>query len=83
MTLLNQKGKSLINFILSIPPLPFNCNNFKILFSSLDKRRDQNENPVVRLKIKNHENATEEIEYCFLMEENTKYINQIRARGVA
>ena len=81
MTLLKQKGKNIINFILSIPPLPFKCNNFKILFSSLDKRRDQNENPVVRLKIKNHENATEEIEYSFLMEENTKYINQIRVRN--
>jgi Family of unknown function (DUF6011) len=66
---------------LSIPPLPFKCSNFKILFSSLDKRRSQNENPVVRLKIKNHENATEEIEYSFLMEENTKYINQIRVRN--
>ena len=81
MTQLQQKGKSFINFILSIPPLPFKCNNFKILFSSLDKRRGQNENPVVRLKIKNHENATEEIEYSFLMEENTKYINQIRVRN--
>lgn len=81
MTLLKQKGKGLINFILSIPPLPFKCSNFKILFSTLDKRRSQNENPVVRLKIKNHENATEEIEYSFLMEENTKYINQIRVRN--
>jgi hypothetical protein len=81
MTLLKEKEKSFINFILSIPPLPFKCSNFKILFSSLDKRRGQNENPVVRLKIKNHENATEEIEYSFLMEENTKYINQIRVRN--
>lgn len=81
MKLLKDKGKNIINFILSIPPLPFKCNNFKILFSSLDKRRNQNENPVVRLKIKNHENATEEIEYSFLMEENTKYINQIRVRN--
>lgn len=81
MKLLKDKGKNIINFILSIPPLPFKCDNFKILFSSLDKRRNQNENPVVRLKIKNHENATEEIEYSFLMEENTKYINQIRVRN--
>lgn len=81
MTLLKQKGKSLINFILSLPPLPFKCNNFKILFSVLDKRRSENENPVIRLKIKNHDNVSEEIEYGFLMEENTKYINQIRVRN--
>ena len=81
MTLLKEKGKSLVNFILSIPPLPFKCSNFKILFSTLDKIRSQNENPVIRLKIKNHENKTEEIEYSFLMEENTKYINQIRVRN--
>jgi hypothetical protein len=73
-----EKGRDFVNFIFTLPSLPFRCPNFKILFNILDKNIIENNNPLVRIKIKNFENKNEDIEYGFLIEDNTKYINQIR-----
>lgn len=78
--LLKDKGRKIINLILSLPPLPFQSNQFKILFSTLDKIRieGKNENPVIRLNIKNIDGNLEEIEFHFVAIDGIKYINQIK-----
>src|SRR5690606_13704005 len=49
-------------------------DNFKILFSTLDKLRlNNNENPTITLKSKNGD-----VEFTFVMVDKTKYLNQIR-----
>ncbi|MEC5156179.1 DUF6011 domain-containing protein [Chryseobacterium sp. MP_3.2] len=80
MRTLQKNGKPIIDFILSLPSTPFKCENFKLLFSSLD-RQINNENPIVRLKLKNIKGKTEEIEYCFIIENGTKYKNQVRIKN--
>lgn len=80
MRTLQKNGKPIIDFILSLPSTPFKCENFKLLFSSLDRQLN-NENPIVRLKLKNIKGKTEEIEYCFIVENGTKYKNQVRIRN--
>ncbi|MFY7665177.1 DUF6011 domain-containing protein [Flavobacterium sp.] len=79
--LLNDKGKVMIDFILSLPSLPFKCDNFKILFSTLDRIKfgGSIENPIIRLKIPNEKGLNDEVEFSFFAIDGKKYINQIIA----
>ncbi|MEJ8599084.1 hypothetical protein JSO62_10380 [Riemerella anatipestifer] len=84
-TLLKSKGKKIIDFLLSLPPLPFNSDNFKILFSALDRIKNNGliDNPMIRLKIKNEENINEDIEISFLSIDRVQYINQISIKNIS
>lgn len=83
INLLKKHGKPFISFLLSLPELPFKCDRFKLLFSTLDKRKDTNENAIIRLKVNSPipNDAEHNIEFSFFVEDNTKYINQIRVRN--
>lgn len=78
-TLLKEKGKKMVDFVLSLPSLPFKSEQFQILFSKLDKIRleGKNENPIIRLKIPNEKGTEDEIEFSFYAIDGKKYINQI------
>ncbi|AZI54305.1 hypothetical protein EIB75_03080 [Epilithonimonas vandammei] len=80
--LLKSKGKVMIDFILSLPTLPFQCENYKLLFSILDNIRSKqiNQNPIIRLKLKNQDGKEEEIEFSFYSVDNSIYKNQIRIK---
>ena len=80
--LLKSKGKVMIDFILSLPTLPFKCENYKLLFSILDNIRSKqiNQNPIIRLKLKNQDGKEEEIEFSFYSVDNSIYKNQIRIK---
>jgi hypothetical protein len=73
--LLKEKGKRMIDYILTLPELPFKTDQFKILFSTLDKIRTQgkNDNPILRLNISNEKNQMEEIEFSFYSIDGIKY----------
>ena len=72
----------MIDFILSLPTLPFKCENYKLLFSILDNIRSKqiNQNPIIRLKLKNQDGKEEEIEFSFYSVDNSIYKNQIRIK---
>lgn len=80
--LLQSKGKVMIDFILSLPTLPFKCENYKLLFSTLDSIRSKriNQNPIIRLKLKNQDGKEEEIEFSFYSIDNSIHKNQIRVK---
>lgn len=77
--LLKEKGKKMIDYILSLPSLPIKTDQFKILFSTLDKIRidGKNDNPIIRLNIPNEEGTDDEVEFSFYSIDGKKYINQI------
>jgi hypothetical protein len=81
--LLKEKGRRMIDYILTLPELPFKTDQFKILFSTLDKIRTagKNDNPIVRLNIDNENGDNEEIEFSFYAVDGTKYINQINVKN--
>lgn len=82
MDILEKYGLDLVKYILTLPELPFHCDNFKILFTSLDKSlADNNGNPVVKLKIKNHRNLEEEVSYSFYTVDGNIYRNVIRIQN--
>lgn len=83
-TLLKNHGKKMIDFLLSLPTLPFKSQNFKILFSTLDKIKEKgiNKNPIIRLKVKNENNDFDEVEFSFYSIDRTDYINQIAIKNI-
>ena len=81
MEALKKYGKDKINLLFSLPELPFKSDNFKRLFSTLDKRKNQNENQIVRLQIKNHKDEFEVYEVSFVVQDSLKKINEIRIRN--
>ncbi len=74
----------MINFILTLPSLPFENKDFNILFSTLDKIRINggNENPTIRLSVPNEEGLNDEVEFYFYVIEGKKYINQIMVKNI-
>ena len=76
--LLERDGRAIINFLLSLPSLPFRSDNYITLFSKLDNLKNNgNENPVIRLIIETV-NGMEKIEFSYYSENQTFYKNRIR-----
>lgn len=76
METLKKYGREMVGFILSLPELPFKCDNFKKIFSVLDKAKiDGNQNPSVTLKFKNSKNENKEISFSFFVEQGKSYAN--------
>lgn len=67
------------NAQLGLPSLPFECKQFKVMFSSLNKQLFKNENPIIRLNLKNKNG----IEYSLYVSDGTKYVNQIIVQNVS
>lgn len=81
MEALKKYGKDIISFVLSLPEQPFRSDNFKLLFNVLDKRKNEIDNPVYKLNIKNENNQQEEIEFSFFERDSTRFTNKIKIRN--
>ena len=79
---LEKYGKSKIDFILSLPTLPFKADRFKVLFAKLDKMKGSINMPTLRFKIKNVENIEEDIEVEFFVQDGNAYKNQLRVKNM-
>jgi hypothetical protein len=65
MTALEIHGPRLLSFALTLPPLPFKAVDPVQVFSELDKRRNKQEFPILRIAYKNVKNQTEKIQISY------------------
>lgn len=68
MAALNKYGSKTLSFVISLPPLPFKVVNATQIFSELDKRRNKQEFPILRITFKNDKNQTEKIQISYFAE---------------
>lgn len=80
---LEKYGKAQVDFILSLPTLPFKTERFNVLFSKLDKMRYNIELPSLRFTIKDTSNNDQNIEVEFLVQNGNVYKNQLRVRNTS
>lgn len=78
---LKKFGKSYIDFILSLPTLPFKTDRFKVLFNKMDKMKENIALPTLRFSIKNVHGFDENIELEFLVQDGNIYKNQLRVKN--
>lgn len=80
MKTLEKYGREVIGFLLSLPELPFKCENFKTIFSVLDKAKSEGtQAPSITLNFKNSkDNTQEEISFSFLIENRNSYVNVMK-----
>lgn len=76
LKVLQKYGESMINFTLSLPELQSKADNVKLLFSTLDKRKNHKENPIIRLKYKNNDQI-EDIELSFTITNDKRETDKI------
>lgn len=70
MTALDKYGGKTLTFIMSLPPLPFKAVNATQIFSELDKRRNKQDFPILRITFKNSKNKTEKIQISYYAEKS-------------
>lgn len=72
MSALEKYGGKTLNFIISLPPLPFKAVNATQIFSELDKRKKMQEFPILRIIFNNDKNQTEKIQISYYAEKSDK-----------
>jgi hypothetical protein len=72
MSALDKYGGKTLSFIISLPPLPFKAVNATQIFSEIDKRREKQDFPILRISFKNAKNQTEKIQISYYAEKSDK-----------
>ena len=67
-TTYEKYGGQLLSYIISLPPLPFKAVNATQVFNEIDKRRQTQDFPILRIAYKNQDNQNEKIQISFYAE---------------
>jgi hypothetical protein len=70
MKALEKYGGKALLFFISLPPLPFKAVNATQIFSELDKRRNKQEFPILRISFRNVHNQIEKIQIAYYAEKS-------------
>lgn len=73
-------GFNILNFCLSLPKLPFGTKDPIAIFTILDKRKNLQENPVIRLSLKHADEHTEVLVSFYQKEANQHNVIGIKSR---